>query len=183
MKPFENETWLLVDDDEVFRRQLARALERRGISSVTAGSYDEALAKVSESSFEKAVIDLRLEGPNGLEILEMLLERSPELEVVMLTGYGSIATALDAVRLGAVNYIQKPAMADDVIAAFQRASGPKPSAAEIAYEAPSLARLEWEHIHRVMADSGGNISEAARRLGIHRRTLQRKLNTYAPDTK
>jgi two-component system response regulator RegA len=100
--------------------------------------------------------------------------------VVVLTGYGSIATTVDAIRLGAVNYLPKPADVDDLLAAFARASGEPSVAVPESFEVPSLARAEWEHIHRVLADSGGNISEAARKLGIHRRSLQRKLQKYPP---
>jgi two-component system response regulator RegA len=127
-----------------------------------------------------AVVDLRLPRKNGLELVRDLLEIEPTIRVVMLTGYGSIDTAVDATRLGAVNFIQKPADADDILAAFDRGEKPPLSESDIDYDAPSLARVEWEHINRVLADCGGNISEAARRLGIHRRTLQRKLNAKPP---
>lgn len=175
------ERFLLVDDDQVFRERLARALVRRGFAVETAGGYDEAITRLGEDPpIDRAVIDLRMPGPNGLELLRDLQLRSPDTKVVVLTGYGSIATAVDAVKLGAINYLPKPADADDVIAAFARGEKPALSGPVEPYDAPSLARTEWEHIQRVLSDCGGNISEAARRLGIHRRSLQRKLQKYAP---
>ena len=116
-------------------------------------------------------------GRSGLEVVRDLVALDPHLEVVMLTGYGSIPTAVDAVKLGAVEYLQKPADADMILAAFDR--GPLEEASHD-YEPPSLARSEWEHIQRVLTDCGNNISKAARKLGLHRRTLQRKLGKYPP---
>jgi two-component system response regulator RegA len=114
-------------------------------------------------------------------LLRELLALDPETQIVVLTGYGSIATAIDAVRLGAVYYLAKPADADEILAAFARGQNPPARDLDAAqFEAPSLARAEWEHINRVLSDCGGNISEAARRLKIHRRSLQRKLSKYAP---
>lgn len=173
---------LLVDDDEVFRRRLARAFEERGFDTRTAGSFDEAVALAREESPEFAVVDLRMPGQSGLELVRALKDIDPATKVVVLTGYGSIATAIDAVRLGASNYIPKPADADDIVAAFARGEAPPLDPPDPEYEeAPSLARAEWEHINRVLSDCGGNISEAARRLGIHRRSLQRKLQKYPPN--
>jgi two-component system response regulator RegA len=177
---WEGATILVVDDDEAFRAQLGRALGRRGLDVSTAEGYADAMEKVRETAFDYAVLDLKMEGPSGLELLSDLIEIQPECAVVILTGYGSIATAVDAVKLGAVNYVQKPADADDLLAALIRGLNEPMEPADVEYDAPSLARLEWEHINRVLADTGGNISEAARRLGVHRRTLQRKLNTYPP---
>jgi len=167
---------LVVDDDDSFRRQLARALRRRGFELHQAADYDEAMIIAREIPLDLAVIDLRMPGEDGLALLEDLLAEQPELEAVVLTGYGSIPTAVDAVRLGAINYLQKPADADDILAAFERGRKPPRSDADRDYRAPTLDRAEWEHIQRVLADCGGNISKAARRLGIHRRTLQRKLD-------
>ncbi len=171
---------LVVDDDEVFREQLARALTRRGLEPTTCDGYDSAM-QAAESEFEMAVLDLRMDGPNGLQLLKDLVEKQPDILAVMLTGYGSITTAIDAVKLGAINYVQKPADADDLLAAFDRGLKNSADPTDVEYTAPTLARLEWEHINRVLNDTGGNISEAARRLGMHRRTLQRKLNTYPPN--
>lgn len=170
---------LIVDDDELLRERLAAALRRRGYDTRTAGGHGEAVSLARADSPEYAIIDLRMDGPSGLELLRDLREIDPSTRVVMLTGYGSIATAVEAMRLGAVNYVPKPADADDILAAFERADGP-PLVPSRDYDAPSLARAEWEHINRVLADTAGNVSEAARRLGIHRRSLQRKLQKYPP---
>ena len=171
---------LIVDDDEIFRDRLGRAFERRGYDVRVAADHDEAIALAEEESPEMAVIDLRMNGPSGLEVLERLLEIDAATRAVILTGYGSIATAVDAVRIGAVNYLPKPADVDDILAAFERGEKPPLHGTSLSFDAPTLARAEWEHINRVLADCGGNISEAARRLGIHRRTLQRKLEKYPP---
>ncbi|MCO4771018.1 MAG: response regulator [Deltaproteobacteria bacterium] len=172
---------LVVDDDELFRTRLAAAFERRGYETRTASGYGDALRSARAESPEFAVVDLRMEGPSGLELLRDLHEVDPATKVVMLTGYGSIATAVEAMRLGATNYVPKPADADEILVAFERGESP-PLEASREYDAPSLARAEWEHINRVLADCGGNISETARRLGIHRRSLQRKLSKYPPRT-
>jgi two-component system, response regulator RegA len=176
----ERPSILLVDDDEVFRRRLARAFEDRGYDAQTAGSYDEAVALARTDSPEFAVVDLKMPGRSGLELCQALREIDPATKIIVLTGYGSIATAIDAVRLGATYYLPKPADADDIVAAFARGEAPPLSPPEPDYQAPSLARAEWEHINRVLSDCAGNISEAARRLGIHRRSLQRKLQKYPP---
>ena len=123
-----------------------------------------------------AVLDLRMPGGGGLELLKELRRQDPSTRVLMLTGYGSISTAVEAVREGAVGYLPKPADADEILAALNGTNTAKQSGVET----PSLARAEWEHIQRVLTDCGGNISEAARRLGIHRRSLQRKLHKYPP---
>lgn len=170
---------LLVDDDERFRTRLARAFTARGYDVHTAASGEEAVAAASEESPEYAVVDLRMEGMSGLEVVRELKAIDPATNVVVLTGYGSIATALDAVRLGATHYLQKPADVDDILAAFARADLPKDAPpVPVGDEPPSLARVEWEHIHRVLADCGGNISQAAKKLGLHRRSLQRKLSKF-----
>jgi len=171
---------LIVDDQEVFRERLARAFRSRGYEVMTASDADEAVGIAKERSPEFAVVDLRMPGRSGLELVRDLREIDPATKVVVLTGYGSIATAVDAMRLGASNYLSKPADADDIIAAFAREDAPALEPDSPAYQAPSLARAEWEHINRVLSDCGGNISEAARRLGIHRRSLQRKLKKLAP---
>jgi two-component system, response regulator RegA len=172
---------LLVDDDEVFRRRLARAFEERGYDVRVAGDHDQAVADAQQDSPEYAVVDLRMPGRSGLELVQALLAIDPSTKIVVLTGYGSIATAIDAMRLGATYYLSKPADADDIVAAFARGDAPPLEPPDAAYQAPSLARAEWEHINRVLSDCGGNISEAARRLGIHRRSLQRKLQKYPPN--
>ena len=171
---------LIDDDDQAFRRRLARAFEDRGYDASTAGDYDEAVALARVDSPELAVVDLKMPGRSGLELVQALRAIDPATKIVVLTGYGSIATAIDAVRLGATYYLPKPADLDDIVAAFARGEAPPLEPPEPDYQAPSLARAEWEHINRVLSDCGGNISEAARRLGIHRRSLQRKLQKYPP---
>lgn len=174
-------SFLLVDDDEVLRERLARALGNRGYDVRTAGSPQEALEIARIDSPEYAVVDLKMPGGSGLDLVRDLKEIDASTRVLVLTGYGSISTAVDAVRLGAVNYVPKPADADDVLAAFERGEAPNSATATSDYKAPSLARAEWEHIQRVLSDCGGNVSETARRLGIHRRSLQRKLQRLAPN--
>lgn len=173
---------LVVDDDDVFRDRLARAFGERGYDVRAAADYDQAIASAREDSPELAVVDLRMPGRSGLELVRDLVELDPATRVVVLTGYGSIATALDAVRLGATHYLQKPADVDDILLALERGERPplSPPEPDTEYRAPTLARAEWEHINRVLSDCAGNISEAARRLGIHRRSLQRKLQKYPP---
>ena len=172
---------LLVDDNIAFRERLARAFRERGFSVNTAGCYEEAMELARQERPELAVVDLRMPGDSGLTLLRDLKELAPTTRVLVLSGFGSIATAIDAMRLGATNFLPKPADADDILAAFERSEAPVFDAAETAPETPTLARAEWEHIHRVLADCGGNVSEAARRLGIHRRSLQRKMRKRAPD--
>jgi len=171
---------LIADDDETFRERLARSLRNRGYDVRTAANGEAAVVMAREESPEMAVVDLRMPGCSGLELVRDLKEIDPATKIIVLTGYGSIATAVDAVKLGAINYLPKPADADDIIAGFARSDGDVLEADTPHHEAPSLARAEWEHIQRVLADCGGNISEASRRLGIHRRSLQRKLQKYAP---
>jgi two-component system response regulator RegA len=171
---------LIVDDDRVFRERLARALQARGWDVRTAEDHASAIARAQEDSPEYAVVDLRMPGRSGLEVVRDLHGNDAATRIVVLTGYGSIATAVEAMRLGAAGYLAKPADADDLVSAFARADLPPLEASPIAYDAPTLARAEWEHIQRVLADCGGNVSEAARKLGLHRRSLQRKLSKYAP---
>ncbi len=171
---------LLVDDDQVFRERTARVFARRGLDVRTAGNYDEAMASARADSPEMAVVDLNMPGRSGLEVLRDLKALDPTTRVVMLTGYGSIPTALDAMRLGATWYVAKPAGVDEILGAFQRGEEPPLVQPDFEADPPSLARVEWEHMNRVLSDCGGNISEAARRLKMHRRTLQRKLQKYPP---
>lgn len=172
-------TLLLVDDEAVFRERLARAFRGRGFEVGTAGSYEEALALATRESPEVAVVDLRMPGRGGLELVRALHALDCSTRIIVLTGYGSIATAVEAVKLGAFNYLPKPADVDDLLLAFTRGPGKAAQVTED-FQPPSLARAEWEHIQRVLTDCGGNISEAARRLGLHRRSLQRKLQKYPP---
>lgn len=176
----EGASILVVDDDELFRERLARALRDRGYEIKTAAGFDEALASCESDSPEYAVVDLRMPGRSGMELVQALKRVDPSTKIVVLTGYGSIATAIEAIRIGATYYVHKPADADDVLAAFARGDAPPLDPSPMDYRAPSLARAEWEHISRVLSDCGGNVSEAARRLGLHRRSLQRKLQKYPP---
>jgi len=169
---------LVVDDNEIFRERLMQAFTRRGYLSFGAADYDEGLQQASKQSLDLAVVDLRMPGKSGLELVRDMHAAHPQMRITVLTGYGSIATALDAVRLGAVNYLTKPATADEILAAFEPSVPLEVEVSEEQLQAPSLARVEWEHIHRVLADCDGNISKAARVLGIHRRSLQRKLAKY-----
>jgi two-component system response regulator RegA len=176
--PGDLQTLLVVDDDEVFRRRLARAFAERGFVVREAADGDAALALAREESPELAVVDLRMPGAGGLEVVRGLREIDPTTRIVVLTGYGSIATAVEAMRLGAVHYVAKPADADDLLAAFARAETSAAAVPTADAAVPSLARVEWEHIQRVLTDCGGNVSQAARLLGLHRRSLQRKLAKY-----
>lgn len=172
---------LLVDDSIVLRDRLAMAFQERGFRVAVAGNFDEAVAIFSQEPTELAVLDLRMPGKPGLMLLQELKQISPSTKVLILSGFGSIATAIDAIRLGATNFLPKPADADDILNAFARGgSDIEIPETEDEIPVPTLAQAEWEHIHRILADCGGNISEAARRLGIHRRSLQRKLRKRAP---
>jgi two-component system response regulator RegA len=165
---------LLVDDDEPFRARLARSLRARGIEVSEAASVAEATRVARSVRPERALIDLRMADGSGLDALSALRSELPGLVCVVLTGYGSIATALEAVRRGASDYLTKPVDADEVLRAFE------PGGETAAESVPSLHRVEWEHIQRVLADCAGNVSQAARLLGVHRRTLQRKLASRPP---
>jgi two-component system response regulator RegA len=169
-------TLLVVEDDDSLRERLVRAFEDRGFLVQGAASVGDA-RRLSEEAPEYAVVDLRIGEESGLDVLRALLAKDPATRVVVLTGYGSIATAVEAMRLGAVHYLTKPADADQILSALKRgASDSVPPAGEPL----SLARAEWEHINHVLVSVSGNISEAARRLGLHRRSLQRKLAKYPP---
>ncbi len=170
---------LIADDDVAFRTRLARAMEKRGFEVVTAGSLREATELARATTPAYAVLDMRLSDGNGLEIVPVVAESRPGARVVMLTGYGNIATAVSAIKAGAVDYLAKPAEADQIAAALtdedgSRALPPPP-------ENPMSAdRVRWEHIQRVFEQCDRNVSETARRLRMHRRTLQRILNKHAP---
>ncbi|MFN0060911.1 MAG: response regulator transcription factor [Myxococcaceae bacterium] len=168
---------LIVDDDEPLRERLARALQARGYDVLVAGSGEEAVPLTESYGPNCALVDLKMPGESGLDLLRKLSARAPGLCMVVLTGYGSIATAIAATRSGAADYLQKPVSLEEVIAALEGKRGP---ALPQTVETPSLASAEWEHIQRVLADTAGNVTEAARRLGIDRRSLQRKLKRYAP---
>jgi len=171
---------LVVDDDEVFRARLCRALAQRNWDASSAGGGEEALKVVATQSPELALVDLRMPGMNGLDLVEQLRAADSSMTIIVLTGYGSIPTTIAAMKRGADYYLSKPADADQILAAYKRLRTPGDPVPNTPVEAPSLARVEWEHMQRVIADSGGNISEAARKLRIHRRSLQRKLSKYPP---
>lgn len=164
-------TLLIVDDDQRFRTRLIRAFEERGYEVVGAGSYDEAMIAARQESPELALVDLRLPGRSGLEVVRALKAIDRTSNIVVLTGYGSIATAVESMKCGAATYLTKPVDADQIAAAFENAGG----STSVPSSVQPLARVEWEHIQRVLADCDGNVSQAARLLGIHRRSLQRKL--------
>jgi len=172
----EPQTLLLVDDDEVFRHRLAYALRKRHHEVWTAGDAEQALRCTKIESPELAIVDLKMPGQSGLTLVGALLDIDPDIRILVLTAYGSIATALEAIRLGATGFLQKPASVDEILLAlnggFFGVTGPAP---EPPPQVPTLARAEWEHINRVLAECQGNVCQAARLLGVHRRTLQRKL--------
>jgi two-component system response regulator RegA len=169
-------TVLVIDDDSTFRERLVRAFRDRGFDARGATDCATAIAWAEQDSPEYAVVDLRMPDASGLDVVKRLVTIDPATKVVVLTGYGSIATALEAVRLGATHYLTKPADLDDILAALTRDESEEGSVPKIPTEAPSLARVEWEHINRVLVECGSNVSKAARVLGIHRRSLQRKLS-------
>jgi two-component system response regulator RegA len=174
---------MVVDDDVTFRTRLISALEARGMEACGAASPQEAKELAARRKPTRAVLDLRMPGGSGLELVSDLLGINSEMAIVVLTGYGSIATALEATRRGARDYLTKPADADQILAALSNKDEKMPPAGGTmeSSSAPSLARVEWEHIQRILTDCGGNISKAARVLGIHRRSLQRKLHKYPPE--
>lgn len=163
---------LIIDDDEVFASTLQRSLMRRGYAVDTAVSEEAARQYYSQQP-DQAVIDLKLASASGLNVLKSLLDASPKTKAIMLTGYSSIPTAVEAIKLGAINYLCKPANTDDILKAFELGTPEAPC--EISNTPLSVDRLEWEHIQRVLNDHDGNISATARALNMHRRTLQRKL--------
>jgi len=171
----ESASLILVDDDPVFCSVLSRALEKRGFGVTVAHSVEEALPLVSANPPEYAVVDLKMGGASGLVLVQALHMLDSATRIVVLTGYASIATAVEAIKLGATQYLPKPANADEIVAAFgYRAS----SEQMFSLQPTSVSRLEWEHIQRVLNDNDGNISATARALNMHRRTLQRKLRKF-----
>ena len=168
---------LIVEDDKSFLQRLARAMEGRGFTVTTAESVADGLAQLETASPAFAVVDMRLEDGNGLDVISALKRRRPDARAIILTGYGNIATAVNAVKLGAVDYLSKPVDADDVVAALLAIDGRK---AEPPENPMSADRVRWEHIQRIYELCGRNVSETARRLNMHRRTLQRILAKRAP---
>jgi two-component system response regulator RegA len=165
---------LIIEDDEAFARTLARSFERRDYEVLVAAGYDEAAELLKEHTPGYAVVDLKLKGnTSGLACVQMLHEHDPDMLIVVLTGFASIGTAVEAIKLGAVQYLAKPSNTDDIEAAFGHVAGT--TDVEMTNRSTSIKTLEWERIHAVLAETDFNISEAARRLGMHRRTLARKL--------
>ena len=173
MSSAERPSLLLVDDDATFRTVLSRALDKRGFAVTAAENVEQALPIAAANPPEYAVLDLKMDGASGLVLVQKLHELDPATRIVMLTGYASIATAVEAIKLGATQYLSKPANADEIVAAFgHNASADIPLEAQPA----TVERLEWEHIQRILRENGDNISATARILNMHRRTLQRKLS-------
>jgi two-component system, response regulator RegA len=168
---------LLLDDDAPLRTRLGRALEQRGFEPVLVGSVAEALSAVRSKAPAYAVLDMRLDDGSGLKVVEAVRDSRPDAKIIMLTGYGNIATAVQAVKAGAVDYLSKPADADDVVRALLAKGGDAPAPPE---NPMSADRVRWEHIQRVYELCNHNVSETARRLNMHRRTLQRILAKRAP---
>ena len=168
---------LLVEDDEMFLKVMGRALEKRGFNVYVAQSANEGIDVSKNTSFEYAVIDLNMPESSGLTLLQYLMKVNPETKAIILTGYASIATAVEAIKLGAVDYLPKPADADDVIAAFHRKDG-NPNIS-IPTKPFSIDHAEREYVQKVLNGHNGNISATARALGMHRRTLQRKLQKHS----
>ncbi len=174
MTPSDNDipTMLLVDDDATFREVLSRAMTKRGFSVSSADSVETALPQARANPPEFAVIDLKMNGASGLVLVQALHELDPATRIVVLTGYASIATAVEAIKLGATQYLSKPANADEIVTAFGHSAR---SDVQLEAQPVSIGRLEWEHIQRVLHENGDNITATARVLNMHRRTLQRKL--------
>ncbi|KPQ30577.1 MAG: two-component system, response regulator RegA [Marinobacter excellens HL-55] len=169
------EHWLLIDDDQAFVQVLCRSLARQGIDAISAHNRSSALEALSQHSFDRCVLDLNLAGESGLQLLPELLARDPGLDVLVLTGYGSIATVVEAMRRGAVNYLCKPVTVNQLVNGFEPLETPP----ALRQEPPSVEEMEWEHIQRVLTENDGNISATARALNMHRRTLQRKLQKHS----
>lgn len=170
---------LIVDDDDAFRESMELEFQDRGFAVFGARNHREALSAAAAHHPDYAVVDLRLENERGLEVVRDLVERLPGIRAVVLTGYGSIPTAVEAMKLGAHHYMTKPVDPDALVEALQSSTAGDPQVG-IPDAPPSLARHEREYIEHMLAATGGNISEAARRLGLHRQSLQRKLRKYPP---
>jgi len=164
---------LLVDDDSTFLSVMRRAFERLDFDVQTASDDEQAILLAEKFSFDKAIVDLKLENTSGLSLIPKLKAVSPNINIIVLTGYSSVSTAVEAIKLGARNYLCKPASSDEILKAFDSTAGNENI--EIAASPPSVNRLEWEHIQKVLHELDGNVSATARALGMHRRTLQRKL--------
>jgi two-component system response regulator RegA len=177
--PIDHLVTLVVDDDSIFRNRLCRAFRDRDCEAYEADTAEETYRLASRVSPDLVLLDLKMSGLNGLDLVQNIKKLDATISIIILTGYGSIATAMQALKLGADHYLSKPADADQILAAYRdlnQTDKERPTPTTV----PSLARVEWEHIQRVLADCGGNISHAAKLLGIHRRSLQRKLSKFPP---
>ncbi len=170
---FANESLLLVDDDDVFRETLTRALQRHNINVHSAATNSQALEHAKNYNPEMGIIDLCIGDESGLQLIEQLIQHNPDVRLVVLTGFASIATAVEAIKLGAKHYLTKPATVNEIIDALYSETGN--AAIPVSTQPMSVKKLEWEHIQKVLAEHQGNISAASRAMGMHRRTLQRKL--------
>lgn len=173
----QDKSLLIVDDDKAFQQRLARAMEKRGFAVETADGLQDAVLKITSHAPAYAVVDMRLEDGNGLDVIEAIHQKRPDSRAIILTGYGNIATAVTAVKLGAIDYLAKPADPDDIATALGRQPEDRPAPPE---NPMSADRVRWEHIQRVYELCDRNVSETARRLNMHRRTLQRILAKRAP---
>ena len=180
MMTAEKPTALIIDDDDTLRMRVCRAFQLRGWEAYGADTAAAALRMAQEYGPDLALVDLRLPGESGLDIVRTLRTLDATMAIIMLTGYGSIATALEAVKCGANHYLTKPVDVDQILSAYEALRAAPPAPQDPPATVPSLARVEWEHIQRVLTDCDGNISQAARLLGLHRRSLQRKLSKYPP---
>ncbi len=169
MDPKTTVDFLVLDDDEKFRSRLRRALSDRGFVTLAAGNVTEALQLLAEHDIRRAITDLRMPHENGLEFLRFVAEHHPNLSTIVLTGYGSISTATESMKLGAIHYLTKPVTIEQILSAFEG------DIRTTEVPVPSLSQVEWDHIQRVVDEYEGNISHAAKALGVHRRSLQRKL--------
>jgi two-component system, response regulator RegA len=171
--PKDTKTILIIDDDQDLCASLVRSLSRRGLKALSAPSTEEALTMIDKINPDYALVDLKMGGASGLECVRALHAFNREMKIVVMTGYAAISTAVSAIKLGAISYLSKPANPDDILNAFKD-EPPLTQAVPVSRQS-SIKTLEWETIHEVLRDSGYNISETARRLGMHRRTLVRKL--------
>lgn len=175
-EPSDQPSLLIVDDDGVFCEVLSEAMTKRGYNVSIANNVDEGIELANYESPEFAVVDLKMPGKSGLNMVSELKTIDEHTRIVVLTGYASISTAVEAIKLGAMHYLSKPADADEIEASFYREHGDQET--PIRTKPLSVGQVEWEHIHKILTECDGNISETARRLNMHRRTLQRKLAKY-----
>lgn len=173
----EKPSLLLVDDDEAFLSVLVKAMRKRGFAVSTSNSAEDAFKQAQIEAPEFAVVDLKMSGNSGLVLVRQLASLNAGTRIVVLTGFASVATAVEAIKLGATHYLAKPVDADEIVEAFGKQSGD--ATLELSSNPLTIDRLEWEHLQRVLAENDGNISATARRLNMHRRTLQRKLSKNA----